>query len=106
MQKSALVCGKMLSYVCDDSSTDGVGTDMRKSPKSIHVVKHPDGWAVKTAGSPKAEKVTQTQKQAIDAGKAMAKNKGAELNIHGRDGKIRSKDSYGNDPNPPKDKEH
>ena len=26
--------------------------------------------------------------------------------IRGRDGKIRSKDSYGADPNPPKDKEH
>jgi len=26
--------------------------------------------------------------------------------IHGRDGKIRDKDSYGNDPVPPKDKKN
>jgi hypothetical protein len=26
--------------------------------------------------------------------------------IHRRDGKVRDSDSYGNDPNPPKDKRH
>jgi hypothetical protein len=33
---------------------------------------------------------------------------GGELKVMGRDGKIRSKDTIapGNDPNPPKDKEH
>ena len=35
-----------------------------------------------------------------------AKKKKTEVVIHGRNGKIRSKDSYGNDPNPPKDREH
>jgi hypothetical protein len=33
---------------------------------------------------------------------------GGELSTHGRDGKIRSKDTIkpGNDPNPPRDTEH
>jgi hypothetical protein len=28
------------------------------------------------------------------------------LVIHGKDGKIQDKDSFGNDPNPPKDTKH
>ena len=42
-----------------------------------------------------------TQKQAIDYAKATAQATGGEVVIHGRDGKIRDKDSYGNDPFPP-----
>lgn len=70
-----------------------------------HVVKNSSGgWAVKKGGSSKATKVHKTQKEAIVHGREIAKNQKAELYIHGQDGKIRQKDSYGNDPNPPKDK--
>jgi hypothetical protein len=79
---------------------------MAGKSKNVHVVPHKDGWAVKTPGSDKAYRVTDTQKQAVDIGKDVAKNRGGELLTHGKDGKIRSKDSYGNDPNPPKDSEH
>lgn len=65
-----------------------------------------DGWKVKTDGAQKAAKHTDTQKQAIDVGKQIAKNKQTDLTVHGKDGKIKSKDSYGNDPNPPRDREH
>ena len=34
----------------------------------------------------------------------MARQDSVEFNLHGRNGQIREKDSYGNDPNPPKDK--
>jgi uncharacterized protein YdaT len=74
--------------------------------KNQHVVKHPDGWAVKGAGNDKATKVVDTQKQAIEIAKSIAKNNQTEVVIHGTDGKIRDKDSYGPDPNPPKDKKH
>lgn len=73
---------------------------------SVRVTPKGDQWQVKTDGAQKAAKVTDTQKQAIDVGKQIAKNKGTELIIQGKGGKIRSKDSYGQDPNPPKDKEH
>lgn len=66
--------------------------------KNIHVVKHPDGWAVKVAGSMKVTKITKTQKEAIDYGRIMAKNQQSELLIHGENGQIREKDSHGNDP--------
>lgn len=70
--------------------------------KNQHVVKHNDGWAVKGEGNSKATVVAKTQEQAIDRGREIAKNQEAELLIHGRDGKIRDRDSYGNDPFPPK----
>lgn len=76
-------------------------------PKKVsqHVVKNPSGgWAVKKGGSEKATKVCDTQKEAISYGREIAKSQGAEFYIHGKDGRIREKDSYGSDPNPPKDR--
>ncbi len=72
--------------------------------KNQHVVKHPDGWAVKGEGNSKATRVTETQKQAIDVAGQIAKNQKSDTKVHGRDGKIRAGNSYGNDPHPPKDK--
>jgi len=54
-------------------------------------------------------KKDSTQKDAIDAANRMLKNQGGgELTTKGRDGKIRSKDTIppGDDPNPPRDREH
>lgn len=61
-------------------------------------------WQVKQGG----ERISthQTQGNAIERGKSEARRDGVDLVTHGRDGKIRSKDSYGNDPNPPRDREH
>ena len=39
-----------------------------------------------------------TQKQAIDIAREIAKNQKSELVIHKKDGTIRDKDSFGNDP--------
>lgn len=73
--------------------------------KTQHVVKDSKGgWAVKKGGGEKASRHFDTQQDAIDWGRQVAKNQKAEFYIHGKDGKIRSKDSYGNDPHPPKDK--
>lgn len=73
--------------------------------KTQHVVKSPDGgWAVKKGGSTKATKVHKTQEEAIRHGREIARTQNAEFYVHGRDGRIREKDSYGKDPCPPKDK--
>ena len=48
--------------------------------------------------------MAKTKKDALDIGRKIAKNNKSELVIHGKDGRIKDKDSYGNDPNPPKDK--
>ncbi len=71
--------------------------------KNQHVVKHPEGWAVKGAGNSKATKVTSTQKEAIAIAEQIARNQKSDTKIHGENGKIRAGNSYGNDPFPPKD---
>ena len=70
--------------------------------KSQHAVPHQNGWAVKGAGNSRATTVQPTQQKAIDAARIIAKHHQAEVVIHGRNGQIRAKDSYGNDPFPPK----
>lgn len=71
-----------------------------------HVVPDSNGWNVIGENNTKATKHTDTQKEAIKVAKDIAKNQKAEVVIHGKDGKIRDKDSYGNDPCPPKDKKY
>lgn len=66
-----------------------------------HVVPSSGRWAVRRSGSPKASRTFETQADAINAARRLAKKQGVELYIHGRDGKIRSRDSYGRDPHPP-----
>jgi hypothetical protein len=70
--------------------------------KGVHVVPKGDGWAVKREGSDRASKVTETQREAIQAGRQTARREGAELVIHGQNGRIREKDSHGRDDCPPK----
>ena len=69
--------------------------------KNQHVVKHQNGWAVKGANNEKATRVTEKQSDAIKIGKEIAKNQASELIIHGKDGRIREKNTYGNDSYPP-----
>lgn len=72
--------------------------------KNQHVVPRDDGWGVKSEGNSKASKVFPTQGAAIQAGRAQARKNASELIIHGKDGRIREKNTYGKDPLPPKDK--
>ncbi len=72
------------------------------SKKNQHVVPHGNDWAVKGAGNSKATSVHPTQQQAIDRGRSIAQNQKSELLIHGENGRIREKNSYGNDLYPPK----
>ena len=60
-------------------------------------------WQVIGAGNSKPTKLFNTQKDAIVYGREIAINQGSELVIHDKHGKIRDKDSFGNDPYPPKD---
>jgi len=73
--------------------------------ENIHVTPHKEGgWQVIKGGSKRATKITNTQKEAIKIATQIAKNEKTDTKIHGRDGKIRAGNSYGNDPYPPKDK--
>jgi len=76
--------------------------EIEMTKRNQHVVPHDGGWAVKGAGSARATVVVDTQKEAIDRARDIAQNQGTELLIHGRDGRIRERDSHGSDPFPPK----
>ena len=67
-----------------------------------HVVQRDNGWAVLGEGNKRDTSHHDTQAQAQERAKEIAINQGGEVIIHGRDGKIRARDSYGNDPFPPR----
>ncbi len=63
------------------------------------------GW-IRGEGNSRLTTVTPTKAEAVDIARGIARNQQSELVIHGRDGKIQDKDSYGNDPCPPRDRKH
>lgn len=72
---------------------------------NVHVTRTGVGqWRVSQGG--RTVSVHRTQASAVNAGGRVAKHDGVGLVTHGRDGRIRSKDSYGNDPLPPRDRQH
>jgi len=72
------------------------------STKGQHVVPSGTRWSVRKAGSERASGIYETQKEAIDAARQIARDQGTELYIHGRDGRIRERNSFGSDPFRPK----
>lgn len=74
--------------------------------KDIHVVPHAKGWAVEREGSKRASAVTTTKAQADALARPMARRDKVELVTHGKDGRIQDSDSFGRDPNPPRDTKH
>ena len=67
-----------------------------------HVVPHQDAWAVRGAGAQRVTETFDRKSDAVDRAREISRNQQSELVIHGRDGKIQSKDSHGHDPFPPK----
>ena len=70
--------------------------------KNQHVVKTPDGWGVQGEHNSRITQKFDTQKEAIAKAREIANNQKSELFIHGENGQIRERNSYGNDPYPPK----
>ena len=68
-----------------------------------HVVPNKGNWQVKREGAERATKNFNRQQDAINYARSIAINQQSELVIHRRNGTIRDKDSYGNDPCPPID---
>lgn len=73
-----------------------------KRKTNLHVVPRIDGWAVRTEGSSRATSIHRSQCEAIEAARKLAKKAATMVVIHGRDGRIRDRDSYARDPFPPK----
>jgi Uncharacterized protein conserved in bacteria (DUF2188) len=66
---------------------------MAKS-RRIHVLQTEAGWAIKTEGGARVS-VHKTQDEAVDAAKHDLRDRGGEVVVHGRDGRIRYVDSIG-----------
>ncbi|MFY7759686.1 DUF2188 domain-containing protein [Aquidulcibacter sp.] len=79
-------------------------------PQDRTISRRADGnWENKRNDTDRASSLHTTQKEAISAAKTMLTNQGGgELTTKGLDGRFRSKDTIapGNDPMPPRDKEH
>lgn len=71
-----------------------------------HVVPKQGHWQVKAVNSGRATKNFERQSDAIAFARSIARNQQSEIVIHGKNGQIRDKDSYGNDPCPPRDRVH
>jgi hypothetical protein len=72
---------------------------------NYHVVQNPDGdWAAERENSERASSNHNTQAEALEAARRYTINSGGgEVNIHGTNGRIRDKNTYGkSDPYPPK----
>lgn len=75
------------------------------SKKTNHVVPSKgSGWAVKKSGASKVSRKFETKEKAVKYAKEISKKEKTELYIHKKDGMIQNKNSYGNDPMPPRDK--
>lgn len=69
---------------------------------SQHVVPRDGKWAVRRGGADKVTRRFDTQCEAIAAARELARKQRTELYIYGEDGRIRERDSFEDDPFPPK----
>jgi len=68
----------------------------------VWVSPHKDGWEVKSAGSEHAAAVFEKQAEAVHKAIELAQHKKAELIVQKENGTIAWRNSYGNDPYPPR----
>ena len=69
--------------------------------KGQHVAPRDGKWAVRKAGSERVTRHYDTQREAIDAAREIARKQRTEVFVHDRGGRIRKRTSGGNDPFPP-----
>ena len=75
---------------------------MVMSRKAQHVVPRDGKWAVRKTGADRVTRRFDTQREAIELARELSQKQKTELYIHGKDGRIRERDSFGDDPFPPK----
>jgi hypothetical protein len=72
------------------------------SKPNVWVTREGDDWVVRREGAERASSRHGTQQDALAAGRDTARREKVELIWQGRDRKIQGRNSYGNDPHPPK----
>ena len=72
------------------------------NPKNFWTQRREDGnWESKREGAERASKVTETQAEAWEYSKERARDTGGEAFLKNREGLIRERNTYGDDPYPP-----
>jgi len=66
--------------------------------KNQHVVSLGNRWAVKEEGAAEPFAVFKTQSEAWEKAKSIARKERTEAFLHGRDGQIRERNTYGYGP--------
>lgn len=66
--------------------------------KNFWTTKSGNKWAVKKEGSDRASSLHDTQKEAWEATKERARKSKGEAYLQGKNGQIRERNTYGNDP--------
>jgi len=66
--------------------------------KNQHVVSQGERWAVKAEGAPEPHALFKTQSEAWERAKSIARKERSEALLHGRNGMIRTRNTYGHDP--------
>ena len=77
---------------------------MGASKNGVHTTPNPNGsgWVNQENGN--ILSTHRTKENAVERGREIAREQRTEHTIHNSDGQIGRKNSYGNDPNPPKDR--
>ena len=74
---------------------------MSKKNQWVAPINGGNQWGVRGEGNDRLTSIHETQRQAIDRARDIAINQQSEMFIQVRDGQIRERNSYGDDPFPP-----
>jgi hypothetical protein len=66
--------------------------------RGAQLTPHYDGWAIQREGGQRASSVHRTRADAGRAGREAARRDHVEFYLHGRNGRIRRRESHGDDP--------
>jgi hypothetical protein len=64
----------------------------------VHVMPGEKGWRVKVEGSDRPRSTHKSRSEAAKAARTIARSNKSELLIHGRNGRVRDRSTYGQDP--------
>jgi hypothetical protein len=75
---------------------------MTVGKRDVHVTpRSGGGWSVQRSGASRASSVHDTPGGRCRRGETARPTGRGGVNLHGRNGQVREKDSFGNDPHPP-----
>ena len=79
-----------------DTKLDAYLKVFERATRDVHVVPSGNLWACEIDSNIRS--THETQEEAIKEGRGLAEDQNGELVVHAQDGRIREKDSHGNDP--------